>query len=449
MKEDFKNFIKRAKDIKLSETERDILRSKILEFISFNPIRGKTPAIREKNYLSIFEIKYFARAVSLVLIIAVVVGGTGVSYAASNALPGEKLYGVKVNINENLEETFATTSKAKLAVQSEHIQKRLDEAQTLRKENKLSPATEKIVALKINEHTEEAIKSINNLKEEGDVETVLETTSKLTPVLEANRNILAKASKTTNTTLAAENTNSIIAEVDNSIRAVQDQENSVIAVVSDEQEQGDATSTTLALMKTDTSVKSASSTAEKKATNEAREQLKAISDEIDDLVKDRINSAKEKLAAIKAEIKDEESLETSLPEDTSVTENATTTVDALTPSTTTPGLSKNISSQIEQDKTASSTTQPSITSEEVRMTTQSQSDDGFDLDAKIKNAEILLRKAQDLLNSKKYKEALMTAQEVNKAAGEIETYLRMKELNLSKNTQTNENLKASAEASLK
>ena len=75
--------------------------------------------------------------------------------------------------------------------------------------------------------------------------------------------------------------------------------------------------------------------------------------------------------------------------------------------------------------------------------------DDFDTAGKIKEAESMLRKAEDLLDAKKFKEALMLAQDVNKIAGEIETHRRLKALDLAKQEKINETLKATVSESAK
>jgi hypothetical protein len=350
MKENFKNFIKRARASKLSETEKDVLRSKILEFISWNPIRGKAPILRDRNYISIFEVRYFMKAASIALICVLVVGGSGVSYAAAKALPGEALYSVKININEGIEETLATTPKAKLAVQSEHIQRRLDEVQTLRKENKLSSSAQKIVIDKLDEHTQEASKSIEMLREQGDVSSILEATSSLTPIFEANKEILEKENTKKEIINDPEDTRDetkvLIAKIDDSSKVFQEQENSIIASVDTEN-----TDTSVALMSTTTEILADTGpTEEEIATKKVASEVKAISRQISEIVQDRIDSAKDKLDDIKTEVRAEEaakiSAETKAREEAKKLEislNAPTTI-SPTATTTPPNISVKVES---------------------------------------------------------------------------------------------------------
>lgn len=459
MKENFKNFIKRARANKLSENEKDVLRSKILEFISFNPIRGKAPILRDRNYISIFEVRYFMKAASLALICVLVVAGSGVSYAAAKALPGEALYSVKININENIEETFATTPKAKLAIQSEHIQRRLDEAQKLRKEQKLSPETQKIVVAKIGEHTALAVESMDALKEQGDVATVLETTAKLTPVLEANRDLLSDPEKNETAEGLPEDTTSIVASVDDSIKVVQEQENSIIASV--ETENSDAS---IAMMTADSQTMAKTGpTEEEIATKKVATEVKAISRQISGIVQDRIDSAKDKLDDIKLEVRAEEAAKVSAESESQkeVAEKLETSLNIpaatnVTATTTPPSIS--IKTELTDKKsTLTPETKPTITApvvadqpvvevaEEIKIDTSE-----FDaIYAQIKIAEDILRQAEKLLGDKNFKGALTLAQQANKIAEEIDAHRRLKALELSKKNTEATSLKASVGTTIK
>lgn len=450
MKEDLKNFIKGAKGVSLSPSERSVLREKIMEFISFNPIRGEVPMLRDKNYISIFEVRHFMKAASLVLIFAVVIGGSGMSYAASNALPGETLYVVKVNINEGIQEKLATTPKAKLAVQSEHIQKRLDEVQTLRKENKLSPETQNIVIAKLDEHTASASRSIDQLREEGDVSAVLEATSNLTPIFEANKNILEKENNKVDIENEIDDTDTLIAKIDDSSKIFQDQENSVIASVDEENTNNTMTMT----MSKATSQDPALTTEEaNKATNKAEREVKEISNQIYEIIEERIDTAKEKINQIKKEISEEETVIAPItpePTETPIIEEPTAVKSEETleadKTTTLSRLPINTLKALPEEKIDTPAT---VIDKPVIEIAPVVEVDAFDTLGKIELAELLIKNAEKLLGEKKFKEALTVAQEVNRIAGEIETDRRMKALDLAKKESFEKTQKATVSESIK
>ena len=441
-KQDFKNFIKRVQEIRLSENEKSLLRSKISEFISFNPIRGKIQAPGEKNYLSIFEVRHFAKATALLLIIAVVAGGSGVSYAASNSLPGEKLYNVKVNVNEKIEEGLAFGAEAKMVVQSKNVERRLEETQILVKNNKLNEDTKKIVEDKLDEHIENLTKEMHTLSAEGDVEVVLETTGRLAPVLQAHKDILEKKN---------EGAETLIAKVESTIKAVEDQENEIIAVVVDapSEESADATTMSLAIESTDDQIVA-------KLTKEAQKEIDDLSEEVEKVVDARTKKAKNKIRDIKADLAKLEGYEETvtpapietpdeiLPIEESKAQETNVPNPSIIPTAQkiNTAISGKTETSVEVSEPLIGTKEDAIPETEVSesatiaITPELEvSEPQFDFKAKIKEAENLIDEAERLFERGKYREALSIAQEVNRIAGEIEINQKLKALEIAEKIQ--------------
>lgn len=412
MKKEFKNFIRAAKKERLSENERTVLRSKILEFISFNPIRGKTPVIRERNYLSVFEVRYFVKAASLVLIFAVIAGGSGVSVAASSALPGDKLYSIKVNVNEEIETSLARSPEARVAINSKKVERRLVEAQELDKDNKLSPELQSIVEKKIEQHIDSLAQDIEDLRKEGNVELALETTSNLTPVLEAHKEILEETEEGSQS--EHKNTDVLIARVEDSIKEVSDSENAIIAAVQDDSEEV----VTMAMMKVSDPV-------EDQLVKQAQDDIETLSENVEKVVKSRIKTAKEKISIIKSDRELELSIINKVPEVT-------------TPENTIPAETKEASSipasPVAIVKELPVTDMTPATEIVIETPTKVvnptivkiEEENSFDIDKKINEAERIIREAEVKLENGRFKEALSLAQEVNRIASEIETFKKLK-----------------------
>jgi len=81
-----------------------------------------------------------ARLVSA-LALAVLFLGAGTSYAAESSLPGDALYTVKININEKIAEALAPDPSARAAVLAVHTLRRLQEAETLAAQGRLTAST--------------------------------------------------------------------------------------------------------------------------------------------------------------------------------------------------------------------------------------------------------------------------------------------------------------------
>lgn len=196
MNKKMKKFIKILKSISLSQKEKDVLRYKIEQFISFNPIRNEIHIPKKSFYFSVFTFRTLAKGVSLVLIALIVVGGTGVSYASTDALPGDRLYNVKINVNEKIEEKLAMSTQARVTVQTQRVERRLTEVQKLVERKDLSPERKEIVRVNLERNVSEVARTIENLKNEGRVEKALDTASRITPVLEAHKKVLTEQKQT-------------------------------------------------------------------------------------------------------------------------------------------------------------------------------------------------------------------------------------------------------------
>lgn len=428
MKKEFKNFIDNIKNIKLSEKEKAILSSKISEFISFNPIRDKAYIPGNKNYLSIFEVQYFARATALILIIGIVVGGSGVSYAASDALPGEKLYTVKVNINEKIEESLALTTEAKVVVESKQVERRLEETQTLVKENKLSENAKKIVEKKLDEHIDNLTKDITTLKEDGKVEVVLETTAKLTPVLEVHKEILEDKK---------DNTESLIAKVEDSIQKVEKEEIEVLASAVKEETETEENLTTEVFSvevaedqnPTDISTMSyvATETQEiklnKEIVDENIENIDINNEDIAKFIELRLQKAQEKIDEIKKTI-------SPIQEKTSV-EGVNTdekTITTIPTATEKEVVLKTSTTEVRETKTET------IDSETIINTPLTKEESK---NLKLTEAEEAIKMAKQAFIENNFKEALSLTQKSIKLLGEIEVENKLKSMELTLDTKNN------------
>ncbi len=133
MEKDLKDFLNKAKHIKLSESERGLMRGNLEEFIWKNPIK-----ISEKKG-SAFYFSFMTWRVGIaVFAFLLIAGSAGASVLATNALPGEKLYGMKVGVNEEVKTFFAFTDEAKAKANAEIAEVRLLEVEKLAEQGKLN-----------------------------------------------------------------------------------------------------------------------------------------------------------------------------------------------------------------------------------------------------------------------------------------------------------------------
>src|SRR3989344_2979449 len=78
------------------------------------------------------------KPLTLVAVVVLLLGG-GASLAAEKALPGEFLYPIKVNFNEEMRALWAISATAKANLDTELATRRLEEAEKLSAQAKLSP----------------------------------------------------------------------------------------------------------------------------------------------------------------------------------------------------------------------------------------------------------------------------------------------------------------------
>src|SRR3989344_6955837 len=149
----FKQFIKSAKRINLSEKEKTDVKRSVLNFISQNSVR---PNIQPRlNYGSnIFLTKLsFVPSMAIILILTMLIGG-GVAVGAEKSLPGDPLYSVKVGFNEEVRGWLSVSEEAKANWEVERAHRRLEEAEALASNGSLSLEARENIEVNFEAHAE-------------------------------------------------------------------------------------------------------------------------------------------------------------------------------------------------------------------------------------------------------------------------------------------------------
>lgn len=371
MNRNFKRLIKGAKEIKLSEKEKENLRYRISEFVSFNPIRGKNPTIRKSFYFSVFTLRNLSKGLAMVLVAILVVGGTGVSYASTDSLPGDKLYTVKVNVNEKIEEKLAFTTEAKVVVQTQKVERRLTEVQKLAETKRLSPEKKEIVKQNLEKNISSVTKTIETLKEEGKTEKALDVVAMVTPVLEAHKEVLVEKNK-------------------------------------QEKEEADST----IMMAKVSSVEVDSSEKTEKS--------------FDKLI-ETVDAAIKKVEEVEEKVIDEIVKNTETISDVAIknTEEANQKIEAVKISTTKNDLSSaNITDTIPSEEKSQDVMLMSTFSTEITPVEETAQE--FSIDQKIKEAEELIKQSDLAKNTGNFKESITLSQKAKKIIQQIEEYKKIK-----------------------
>jgi hypothetical protein len=110
----------------------------------------------------------FVRITAAFLVFVLV--GSGTTYAAQGALPGDLLYPVKISLNENVELALATSDEAKIQTEVRLAERRVAEAQALDEKGRLDATTTLEIEQEFDRHASRALALANAERVEAEVE---------------------------------------------------------------------------------------------------------------------------------------------------------------------------------------------------------------------------------------------------------------------------------------
>lgn len=147
--------------VKLSDTARADMEANLLSYARFHPVRVAEESrsigqVQSSTFLQRFKLTTMPIAIFIALFVSV-----GTSFAAQGALPGDFLYPVKTEVNENIRSAFAIGVNAEARLQAELLAERLQEAETLYAEGRLEGETAARVATSISTQAETANTAIS------------------------------------------------------------------------------------------------------------------------------------------------------------------------------------------------------------------------------------------------------------------------------------------------
>ncbi len=195
--ENIEQKLKQIRNISMTDGEKSVMRQYLKGYMA-----QYRPLLRPSPYTS--HIHIFSRLAALSLI-AVILGGGGISAAASKALPGETLYKVKIHVNEEVKGFFAVTPKQKLVFQEARLEERFKEIRFLAQTPSENIEAPKELAQAIQKQTDDIKQTIDEIqepkesptKEEVAVSEVAEETSqKVTDSLEVHEALLTQGEET-------------------------------------------------------------------------------------------------------------------------------------------------------------------------------------------------------------------------------------------------------------
>ncbi|MBY0538720.1 hypothetical protein K2P47_04990 [Patescibacteria group bacterium] len=164
-------YVAKLKDIKLSDSSRARIQHNLHEYAAFHSVReGETSRSIGvvPNGASLFSFKF--ASMPFVILLAVMIGG-GTSLAAQGSMPGDFLYPVKIGFNENIREALAVSVDSEAKLQANLLEERLEEAQKLQAEGRLTTELSATMATNIAVQTMKANTAINLSSEPVQIET--------------------------------------------------------------------------------------------------------------------------------------------------------------------------------------------------------------------------------------------------------------------------------------
>lgn len=198
MKRFSEQFKKESETIRMRASEREALKARIVSYMEYHPLPSELQAesgraIRKEMgvlaepfkviTLNKLYTRSFAGLFALLLIVSIPV-------LAEHALPGDVLYPVKIDFNEQLRSSLALSPYAKVEWETERVERRIAEARLLASEGKLTDATENQVAQAVKDHTDAAQQEIAQLREsDKDGAAIAEIT--LSSALDVQSQVLA------------------------------------------------------------------------------------------------------------------------------------------------------------------------------------------------------------------------------------------------------------------
>src|SRR3990172_13174837 len=160
MDKELQNFIDKAKNMKMPEKDKLFLRSKLSTLPMPSPLAPvRSPCLSPSHFWTLGK-----ALVAACLII--VLGGGSLSYAAEKSLPGEFLYPVKTEFNEEVISAIKFTPEAKVAWQEKRVGRRLKEIETLTQKHKLNDQAR----IQIENNLEKHQKKAEKLKRESKID---------------------------------------------------------------------------------------------------------------------------------------------------------------------------------------------------------------------------------------------------------------------------------------
>lgn len=182
------DFIQSLRHVTLSKTESQAMRERLIAYADLHSVPASE---RVSPFSYLLRTSYMRVSVFASLVLLILVGGTGVTYAAEDSLPGQPLYVLKVSVAEPIQTALISEPSAKAKWQNTLAERRLAEASTLASKGELATSTQEYLADAIATHVALSEQASDSLAASGNDTAALDTRSDLEARLSAHANVLA------------------------------------------------------------------------------------------------------------------------------------------------------------------------------------------------------------------------------------------------------------------
>ncbi len=166
---------KKSESIRMQKAERADLRARVVSYMEYHPLptslQGQSKeSVASKSFVPMKLNMTYARSFAGIFTMILMVG---IPVVAERAVPGDVLYPVKVQFNEELRSSLSFSPYAKVEWETKRLERRLAEARLLEDEGKLTDEIEAKVAQAVQNHSDAAQQEIATLRESDSDEAAL------------------------------------------------------------------------------------------------------------------------------------------------------------------------------------------------------------------------------------------------------------------------------------
>lgn len=169
---------KKSESLSLNTEEKKALRERLVSYMEYHPLPANMkvakPILDQAStdpvvgVISLNNLKFWQWSGMTMAVLLLVV-----PYVAEKSVPGDMLYAVKVNFNEEVRSNLALNSYDKVVWETERLNRRIAEARLLASEGKMTEELENSVAEAVRVHGENAKKEIEEMKQTDEDEAIL------------------------------------------------------------------------------------------------------------------------------------------------------------------------------------------------------------------------------------------------------------------------------------